>query len=203
MSLREKEDKEARKAGKKAKISIFVFLGVVTFTGFIAPFAHVFYNNSGIPGIFGFDHMSGFLYAIGFPILSIASGTLFHFVARKLAGVLSRAFTIIAFLFNYVGIFFLTWAFMPVAQDFAPVYYYLSMIGMAFAVTVILHLISRYILTVVGKVDLLIGLVDTLRSKYFLPMASEAANEDNIDKIRADVDKFDDEIFETLEELTK
>ncbi len=135
------------------EISVLIFICLITLIGFIAPFTHVFYNNSETPGIFGFSHMSSFLFATGFPTLSVAAGVLFYFVSRKLTGVLSRAFSIIAFLFAYVGVFFLTWAFSPSIKDFNPAFYYLSMIGVAFTVTIILLLFSKYIFGLIKKVE--------------------------------------------------
>ena len=42
-----------------------------------------------------------------------------------------------------------------------------------------------------------------IRNKYFFPMAFDAINEKNRKKIEEDIDKFDEEVFETLEKSIK
>lgn len=190
-----------QKTGKK-EISILVFIGIVSLLGLAAPFSHIFYDDS-VPGVLGFPKMSSFLFAVGFPVLSVSAGVLFYFVSRKLTGVLAKGFSFIAFLFAYVGIFFLTWIFIPFIKDFNSMYYYLSIIGITFTVTWVLFLFSKYIFGIVGKIDLLISLIGTIRRKHFFPMASKAADKDNIEHIKRDMEKFDDDVFETLKKLAQ
>ncbi|WP_074408142.1 hypothetical protein [Aquimarina megaterium] len=99
--------------------------------------------------------MSSFLFAVGFPTLSICAGILLGIAGKELSGSISKGFSLCSFLFFFVGLFFLTWALAPSVKDFDPYYYYASMIGISILFTVILKFFSSHIFSISKNVEFL------------------------------------------------
>ncbi len=109
-----------------------IILGVVFLTGFIAPYSHIVFNNSGVGGIFGFTKMSSFLFSVGFPIFGIVLAFLLKYAANYLPNELNRIFNTFSFLTFFTGFYFLLWAINPyVEKDFHAFFYYGSMIAIS------------------------------------------------------------------------
>ncbi len=112
------------------------FLGAVFFIGFIAPFIHIPFNNLGVDGVFGFRTMEGFLFAIGFPVLTIVLSILLYYSSNFMPKILNKSFRIFAFLAGFIGFYFLIWSLNPFSdKDFHPAFYYgaMTIISAAFS----------------------------------------------------------------------
>ncbi|TSE03049.1 hypothetical protein [Aquimarina algiphila] len=130
--------------GNRFKIYL---IGVIGAIGLITPFIHIPFNGTEVSGAFGFKKMSSLLFAVGLPILSI-SASLLLFLASKsiLQKDLSKVFRIFSYLFGFVGFFFLSWTLAPSINDFNPILYYLSMIGISIVMVFVNKGLSSYII---------------------------------------------------------
>ncbi len=104
-------------------------LGAVFLTGFTAPYLHIYFNRSDIPGAFGFPTMSALLFSMGFPVFTIVLSFLLNYASTYLPAGLNKVFKVFAFLTGFTGFYFLVWSINPFDdKDFHPSLYYGAMI---------------------------------------------------------------------------
>lgn len=98
------------------------------------------------------------------------------------------------------------WVFSPVS-DFPQYVYEITFILLGILITYGVAVFNGFIarITLENKYNVtnLTAFIFRIRNKYFFPMAFNAINKDNREKIEEDIEKFDEEVFETLEELSK
>ncbi|WP_155839720.1 hypothetical protein [Aquimarina latercula] len=192
------------KKAKRNELTTVIIVSTFGLIGFLAPFSHVFFNNTDTPGMFGFKKMSSLLYAIGFPLLSISAGLILYFGSKVITGKLAGLFSKVSFLFFFVGIFFLVWALAPsIPDDFPAFVYYFSMVVVSLYFSRVMRIFSNYILGLTGKIEKMIELVGNIRVNHFFKMAYKASDKANIEEINADIEDFDNEVFEVLDEVSK
>lgn len=184
------------------KLRIIIFIGVIGLIGFIAPFIHIFYNKTGIEGVFNFPLMSQFFFAIGFPILALSAGILQIFITSFIGGFLRTCFRLIAFGFLFVAGYFLIWALLPGISDFSKSVYYVTMISLSFLFSCILYFISKITFQSLTRSEKLIELIGDLKVDHFYPLAAKA-QESGIKNVDADVEAFNERVENTLKEIVK
>ncbi len=190
---------------KLSKISIII--GIVVFIGATSPFWHMWFDKDSREEFIGFTNFRRFLAAFGinFALFCCASFIFWtkNFIDPQYKKVI-KIVNVIGGIFVATGAYFLLWVFNP-HSDF-PKYVY----NIAFAVSGIfvaygMYLLNKFIVRNIFenryKIKNLTTFIFRVRNKYFFPMAFNAINKDNREKIEEDIEKFDEEVFETLEEL--
>jgi hypothetical protein len=182
------------------KFKVLTAIGVIGFIGFIAPFVHIPFNQSGVKGIFGFEKMSSFLFAIGFPVLSLCAGVLLLFATSFFGGFLRRGFRLISFSFFFVAAFFLSWTFIPSISDFDARAYYAAMIILSLLFSLIIYYLSKVTFQSLTRSEKLLELIGDLKVDHYYPLAAKA-KESGMKDVEAEVHAFNKKVETTLKEI--
>ncbi len=181
-----------------------VFILSIALIGLIAPFIHIPWTINDTEGIFGFKHMSSFLFALGLPIVSISAGILFYLVTKFLSGSIKTTFLLIGYAFSYVGIFFILWTIlMPPKEDFHPIFYFLSIISLAVLGTYIVMLFSKYAFNALSAFQSLLKAIGEFRITQLAKSSDQDENSSAKKEKLEILDDLDKKIFQSLEEITK
>lgn len=186
-----------------------VIIGIIVLLGATAPLWNIWFEHIPTGKVFGFENLSVFLYAFGnhFSLLCAALFIFWlkSFVAPQYKNVI-KIINIVGGIFVGISIYFLLWVFNPY-DDFPKIYYTIafavSSLAIAYGVYLLNNFMARIMLKNQHNTRNLAALIFRIRNKHFFPMAVKAINEDNREAIEEDIDKFDDEVFENLEELSK
>lgn len=133
--------RETASASRKTVPATVKYLAFITLIGLFAPFSHIFWLNSEQEGFFGFQLMSSFLFAIGFPLTSVCFGLIIKFFSDDLK-TFKKAGYIISNLFVFVGFYFIAWAIWP-QQDLPAELYSAALITIAVLVTILVDYLSK------------------------------------------------------------
>ncbi len=193
---------------ERNKKIIFYTILISGVLGIVAPFIHVFYLNSGVKGLFGFQEMESFLFAIGFPILSMSSGILFFYASKNLIETnLKVAYGLFSSIFFYIGVFFLTWALIPTITDFEAIWYYGSLAIIPIISVICFRFILNYISENENKIGILVELIGSIRVNHIFKMTKKVDElKDQPDKLcqemKENANEFDSEVFITFKKIS-
>lgn len=163
--------------------------------------------------VFGFRSIRTFLIGFGIRLpylfFSFSILSLFLYSRNKLSQN-KNLFIAVKILYNssfLISFYLLAWFIIP-RQDYSPKAYYL-MIGLISITSSFISIyLTKHYLDFINrlkrKIQTLISFIKNNRNKY-LELAVEAtiADPNNKDKIKRDLQKYDDELFNTLKEINK
>lgn len=199
-----------------------LYITLVALIGVTGPFWHVVYGIRPTQGLFGYRFMSSFLNSLGSRLSILCAGLLILYFSQHLVKDYKKTAKFIGVMFSYVGIYFLILIVFPKKmllntfgiKDFHRSFYYISMAGLTVSAGFVFFFMQRTILNVErklkNKIRILVDFIFRVKKDHYPKVASKALYSEIHEKVMKTEDSvednandFEDDMYDTLEEVTK